>query len=169
MADRSFGPYRESVSVTIDTNAVGPFLESKTGAIRKALADRMDYTTAMLQMKIVNDKLNGQMLNRRTSHLANSVRPTDTVVTADEIAGGVEAGGRGAPYARPLEYGSGAHVIEAVNAKALRFVVDGKVIFRRRVMHPGTRAYAFMRGTLDENSGLIQEGFQESASEAAQS
>ncbi len=161
------GPYREQVGVTIDTSAVGPMLESKTMAIRWALREKMSYTTAHLQQIIVDEKLDGQLLNRRTSSLANSVRQTPTTETTEEIDGGVVAGGTGAPYARPLEYGSQAHEIVAVNAKALHFVIDGKDIFRRRVMHPGNRAYAFMRGTLDEQAEEIRTGFQVAAEEAA--
>ena len=161
------GPLRESIGVTVDTSSVGPFLESKTGAIRAALARKMDFTEARLQGIIVGDKLSGQLLNRGTGSLSNSVRPTKTIVTNSEITGGVVAGGTGAPHARPLEYGSNAHPIEAVNAKALHFVMNGKEVFFKRVMHPGNRAYAFMRGTLGEESANIQAGFQETAAEAA--
>lgn len=185
MPDVSYGPYRENVGVTIDTAAVGPMLESKTDAIRKALAAKMDFTTARMQQIIVNDKLQGQLLNHKTGKLGDSVRPTETVVTADEIDGGVVAGGGVAPYARPLEYGARAHLIRAINAKALAFESSGgsgyepwggafskgdsTMIFVKSVMHPGNRAYAFMRGTLDEEAANIQIGFQEAATEAASS
>jgi hypothetical protein len=175
----TIGPFRESVGVTVDTSAVGPFLESKTGAIRKALAAKMDFTTLRLQQIIVNDKLEGQVLNHKTGNLGKSVRPTETVVTTSEIDGGVVAGDTGAGYARALEYGSRAHLIIAVNAKALAFGVQGgevvsglyetETIFRKKVMHPGNRAYAFMRGTLDEESQNIQAGFQEAVAEGAAS
>jgi hypothetical protein len=45
--------------------------------------------------------------------------------------------------------------------------MNGKEVFFKRVMHPGNRAYAFMRGTLGEESANIQAGFQETAAEAA--
>ena len=169
MPDVRYGPFRENVGVTIDTAAVGPFLESKTNAIMKALEAKMDFTSARVQQIIVNDKLQGQLLNHRSGKLSNSVRPTSTVVTVDEIDGGVVAGGSGAPYARPLEYGSRAHLIRAINAKALHFSIGGEEFYRKSVMHPGNRAYAFMRSTLDEEAQNIQAGFQEAASEAAKS
>lgn len=175
----AIGPFREAVGVTVDTSAVGPYLESKTGAVKNALVAKMDYTTLRLQKIIVNDKLQGQLLNHRTGNLGNSVRPTETTVTESEIDGGVVAGGTGAPYARPLEYGSRAHLIRAINAKALAFSVDGgevvsgltdrETIFRKSVQHPGNRAYAFMRGTLDEEATSITAGFQETVTEAARS
>ena len=167
MPDISYGPFRENVGVTIDTSAVGPMLESKTSAIMKALTAKMDFTTARVQQVIVNDKLQGQLLNHREGNLSNSVRPTETVVTATEIDGGVVAGGTAAPYAAALEYGARAHLIRAINAKALHFSIGGQEMFRKQVMHPGNRAYAFMRSTLDEQAQEIQAGFQEAASEAA--
>lgn len=48
-----------------------------------------------------------------------------------------------APYAAPLFFGSRPHVIVPVRASALRFVVDGKVVFARRVNHPGNSARPF--------------------------
>lgn len=44
-----------------------------------------------------------------------------------------------------IENGTAAHAIVARRAKALRFVVGGQVVFRRRVWHPGTRSYFFLR------------------------
>jgi hypothetical protein len=46
--------------------------------------------------------------------------------------------GSNAPYARVVEAGSAPHVITAKRAKALRFTIGKKVLFRRRVNHPGT-------------------------------
>lgn len=54
------------------------------------------------------------------------------------------------PYALAQEDGSGTHAgrgfyaIEARRAKALRFVVNGRVFVRRRVMHPGVPATRFL-------------------------
>lgn len=161
MADIRPGPFREDVGVTVDTSAVGPFLESRTSQIRAALVARMDYWSLRLQQIIVDEKLQGQLLNHVTGKLGDSVRPRETAVTPAEITGGVTAGGGPVPYARPLEYGSQAHSIVPVRAKALHFFVEGKEIFTQHVNHPGNRAYAFMRGTLDENAARIQQDFQE--------
>jgi hypothetical protein len=43
-----------------------------------------------------------------------------------------------------LDEGSKAHVIVAKKAGALRFVVAGSVLFRRKVNHPGTKPTAFV-------------------------
>lgn len=55
------------------------------------------------------------------------------------LQGFVEASGA----ARFLEYGTPPHVIVA-HGKALRFTVEGQVLFRRWVKHPGTAARPFM-------------------------
>ncbi len=47
-------------------------------------------------------------------------------------------------HAKFLEFGTAPHPIVAKNAKVLRFKVGGAVIFRRRVMHPGTKATRFL-------------------------
>lgn len=51
---------------------------------------------------------------------------------------------------RFLEYGTQPHVIEPVRAKALRFEIDGEVIFAKLVHHPGTRPLGFVRLLRDE-------------------
>lgn len=42
-----------------------------------------------------------------------------------------------------LDEGTKPHVIEAKNAKALRFEIGGQVLFRKRVNHPGTKPTHF--------------------------
>lgn len=44
-------------------------------------------------------------------------------------------------YGQFLDEGVKPHVIRPRRAKVLRFVVGGKVVFARRVMHPGTRKH----------------------------
>jgi len=56
-----------------------------------------------------------------------------------------------APHAIYVELGTEPHVIEPKNAKALRFEIDGKVVFARRVFHPGTEAQYAMRAAYQDN------------------
>ena len=54
--------------------------------------------------------------------------------------------GTGVGYARPIEEGSRPHRIVVKNGKLLRFVGrGGGLVFRRSVMHPGTKPYWFLR------------------------
>jgi len=55
------------------------------------------------------------------------------------LRGFVTAGGA----TRFLEYGTRPHIIEA-HGSALRFVVNGTVLFRKSVKHPGTKPRPFM-------------------------
>ena len=55
-----------------------------------------------------------------------------------------------APYAAFMEDGTKPHVIEARNAKALRFRGRTGFVFRKRVNHPGTKAYRFMERGIRE-------------------
>jgi hypothetical protein len=75
----------------------------------------------------------------------------------DVIAG--KAGARrrgGGPRTVPviLDQGSRPHVIRARRRKALRFVVNGRVYFRRSVLHPGTRGSGFLTRSLYDGGSI---------------
>ncbi len=53
-------------------------------------------------------------------------------------------------YAPDVEYGTAAHEITPKNGKCLRFEIDGKVIFVRRVHHPGNHAKPFFNPAVEE-------------------
>jgi hypothetical protein len=52
------------------------------------------------------------------------------------------------PYARFVEGPTRPHFIRPKRAKALRFRVNGRVVFARKVLHPGTPAMPFMAPAL---------------------
>jgi hypothetical protein len=47
-------------------------------------------------------------------------------------------------YAPAIDLGARAHVIRPRRARFLRFTVGGKVVFARKVNHPGNRPYRFL-------------------------
>jgi hypothetical protein len=49
-----------------------------------------------------------------------------------------------ARYAAAVHDGSAPHIIKARKKKALRFVMDGEVVFAKSVRHPGTRPRPFL-------------------------
>lgn len=53
-------------------------------------------------------------------------------------------------YAPMVNDGTRPHLIRPKNAKALRFRVDGKVVYAKVVRHPGTRARPFLDRALRE-------------------
>src|SRR5687768_7984981 len=78
----------------------------------------------------------------RTGALKASIHPDPVRRTGPwRIESGVSAD---APYAAPVHEGARPHVIRPRNARALRFEVGGRVVFARRVNHPGNRANPFL-------------------------
>ena len=55
----------------------------------------------------------------------------------------------GADHAKPIEYGSRPHVITPNDAEALRFEIDGQIVFAQRVFHPGNPAQPYLRPAID--------------------
>jgi hypothetical protein len=60
----------------------------------------------------------------------------------------VLAGKARLPYTGVEEFGSAPHEIAARRRKALRFIVNGRVVFRTRVHHPGTTGSHFLTESL---------------------
>ena len=80
-----------------------------------------------------------------TGILRNSIvlKPMAPGYSSYELGDGVE-------YGVDVEYGVSPHVIRPVNRKALKFTIDNKTIFSKKVMHPGTEAQPFFRPSLDQ-------------------
>ena len=75
---------------------------------------------------------------RLKKSIRKSVRPNRAVV------------GPSVPYAVYVEYGTRPHEIRSVHARALRFEVEGRIVFATRVLHPGTRPQPFVRETAEQ-------------------
>lgn len=101
-----------------------------------------------------------QDLTRRTLRVVNRAKelaPVDTgrlrasiVWTIGTASGGglVARVGTNVAYARAVHEGTRAHVIVPRRARVLRFPSGGRVVFARRVHHPGTRPRPFLRDAL---------------------
>lgn len=84
---------------------------------------------------------------RRTFNRANVLTPVDTgtlragnqMAVARQAPGAVGWVYNNVQYADAVHDGSGPYTIRPKRGKALRFVVDGQVVFARSVRHPGTR------------------------------
>lgn len=87
---------------------------------------------------------------KRTATLASTIRKNDgrdrRGVFVDIIVGREGL----TPYLGYILNGTPPHLIAARNAKALRFVMDGVVVFRQVVRHPGTQPNNFMERGLRE-------------------
>lgn len=93
----------------------------------------------------------------RTGRLAGSwmleQRGEDWAVTTDVL------------YAPFVAFGTLPHVIVPRNAQALRFVVNGQVVFARRVNHPGTPANLFWQRSIEATEGRLPDFAQRSLRE----
>lgn len=58
-------------------------------------------------------------------------------------------------YAPYVEFGTKPHVITPKNKKFLVFKSGGRTVFAKKVNHPGTRAYNYMRDAFEENKPKI--------------
>jgi hypothetical protein len=113
----------------------------------------------MLQLSsyVVARKLSGNPLHRRTGILAGSVTTVPTTVSGGVIRGAVESSGGPAFYGAIHEHGgSRAYQIVATKARALRFVMNGKTVFAKSVIHPPAKVRAFMLPSLTENAANIE-------------
>lgn len=58
-------------------------------------------------------------------------------------------------YAPFVEFGTKPHVIRPKTKKMLAFKIGGKMVFARKVNHPGTRAYNYMKDAFEENKPKV--------------
>lgn len=72
----------------------------------------------------------------------------------------------GSPVAAFLNYGTKAHTIVPVKAKALRFKTAGGIRFAKRVQHPGTRALGFEAIEQTLSLGTLTHGAHEAVDRA---
>ena len=86
---------------------------------------------------------------RLKKSIRKSVRPNRAVV------------GPSIPYAVYVEYGTRPHEIRPVRARALRFEVEGRIVFAARVWHPGTRPQPFIRETAEQIREEVSEVFRD--------
>ena len=117
--------------------------------LQAALYQKVSYLALKLEAK-VKQKLSGDVLNVRSGNLRSSIQ-NKVEQSSHSVIGKVYSSGD-VKYAAIHEFGgtTKAHVIEAVNGKALAFVMNGKQVFVKRVNHPGSKIpeRSFLRSSL---------------------
>ena len=110
-----------------------------------------------LQAYVVQDKLSGQVLNKVTGHLQQSIQQ-EVTEQRDEVQGKVYSAGD-VKYAGIHEFGGTipAHDVYAKDAKCLAFVWQGKQAFFTHVHIPDVHMpeRSFLRSSLEENRANI--------------
>jgi phage gpG-like protein len=134
-------------------------LDSMPGKLQAALYQKVSLLALKLEAK-VKKKLSGEVLNVRTGDLRRSIA-SKVEQSPHAVIGKVYSSGD-VKYAAIHEFGgqTKAHVIEAVNGKALAFMAGGKQVFAKRVNHPGSKMpeRSFLRSSLaDMREEITQE------------
>jgi len=143
------------------TKSVYDWFIKARGRASEVLRTAVTQAAFQLHTKVVL-KLTGEVLHVRTGILRGSVRsiPAQYVQTSAgriTIWGSVVAGeGPSRLYASVHEYGGvNPYEIIASKSRALRFVMDGKERYFRRVTHPPAPERSFMRSTEHENADAV--------------
>ena len=109
----------------------------------------------------VREKLSGEVLQRRSGRLYDSIQKS-VVVVGDRVTGRVFSDGS-VPYSTIQEQGgtTSPHDIVFRDAKALRFEIAGGTVFAARVHHPGSRipAARYLGSTWAEFGSVIRDFF----------
>jgi len=134
--------------------------------LRDALSSKAAMLAAALQAKI-QEKLSGSVLNQRSGALARSIAAT----MSDEAGNvAVSIASTDVKYAAIHEYGGTIppHDIVPDKAKALAFLVGGKLAFAARVNLPAIvmPERSYMRSSLAEMADEIRDGLGEAVVEA---
>lgn len=129
------------VSTTADAQKLLGKLNQASPRIRRGLEDWAYLAGITLQKEAAI------RAPRRTGNLARSIQ--------FELTGMAVRVGSDDPIAKIMEFGSRPHVIQPRSKRVLRFQSGGQVRFSRKVNHPGTRAYRFLRGALEAKQDYL--------------
>jgi len=128
---------------------------SSLAAALKESGKNADVTTEEVLLHTAN-YLKTEMEARvpvRTGRLRQSIQV--------RVSGKTITVGPDTPYAEYVEFGTSPHVISAGPGKTLAFQVGGRMIFVKRVNHPGTKPQPFVRPAfeawVDTLGGLVAE------------
>lgn len=123
--------------ITLDDRVLMTRLRGLPEKLRQRLRAFIVQTNPILAGK-VRQKMTNDVLQVHSGKLLASVK-NEMVENAHEVFGRVYS--HGVPYANIQERGGTTrpHVILPRNAKALRFMMGGRVVFAKKVNHPGSR------------------------------
>lgn len=156
----------------------------KGDKLMRHLQDKMEFLMTKLQAKIVNEKLSGGVLQRRSGMLAGSITNPRATISGNEVIGTLEWAGGLAWYGRVHEFGgTKTYVINPLGQAGtrkhskgevrrfgkdvLRFIAkDGTVAYAKYVFHPPLPKRSFMYSALDDMKQEFRAGLQSAAEEA---
>jgi phage gpG-like protein len=131
--------------------------------LNATLLNKSQSVADLLVRKIRDEKLSGTALSEKSGRLKESINSAVEDTGQGAVASVFVDGD--VPYAAIQEYGgvTKAHVIEALNARALAFNRGGKASFFTRVNHPGSviPERSYLRSAFEEMQDDIVAGFEE--------
>jgi phage gpG-like protein len=137
----------------------GQDLPQKIRAAEGMVLTALDKTMVRLALKMVSlvkEKLSGQVLNVRSGRLRRSItwRGFKTANESTIIVG------TNVKYAKTHELGLTipAHIVRARKAKALQFMMNGKMMYRKQVRIPAVKMpkRSFLQASLDQMRPTIK-------------
>lgn len=97
--------------------------------------------------------------NNPDQTFADNDQQINLVIAGAEIGQTIYLGFQ-ANYAAAMEYGTKPHVIEPKDKLALHWYQGGAGVFAKRVNHPGTKPYAFVRLTAQRWGEIVSASVQ---------
>lgn len=153
-----------AVGLAVDTSEFRARFERAQRQIHGEIMSALERTVRLAAQyaKIPSGTYQGQsaVYVSRTGQLRSSISTYVIGGLSGDYVGSVVAN---AKQARFMEFGTKAHPITARRKSFLRFQVAGVTMFRRSIMHPGTKARPFMRAAQERTipffEGLVAEAF----------
>lgn len=137
---------------TLKVSELDNFARKSAGSsnkLKSLLVQTMTKATTLVQndaKRIKTGSFKNQTGNLRRSIYKNVESGYKGRVATDEA------------YATYVEKGTKPHTITPKNKKLLAFKIDNRVVFARRVNHPGSKPYPFMEPALLDNiDGILNE------------
>lgn len=135
-------------------------LEALEEAFPRAYGRLVEETRrAIVHTAQVTTRAVKQAAPRRTGDLIDSVKPKYSQ-RANGAGAVIDVG---APYAEFVVEGTRPHIIEAKNARALRFQRGGQTVFAKSVQHPGTKPNDFLEGPANQAEGQLERELERAA------
>ncbi|MBV8121115.1 MAG: HK97 gp10 family phage protein [Alphaproteobacteria bacterium] len=151
------------ISITVNDSAAMARLTAMPQVVRRKIVEVTRRLGFDLQQHVQSDKLSGQVLGTRSNTLRSSIN-TQFEKYGDTFTATV---GTDVFYAKFHEFGvSRSWLIQARNAKALRFRVGGRTLFRKRVTHPPLPERSFLRPALGDMTPMILAEYARAVTEA---
>lgn len=116
-----------SVEVRVDPGRLARLLRLRGGIVERRLRDRTSRVA-----DIARSLAPGSMPDYIDWHIEEGPRGLQGVITCDH------------PATLYVLNGTRPHIIRPRRAKALRFEVDGRIVYAQVVRHPGTRPNDFL-------------------------